>query len=361
MCADYTCDLDGGRETSATCDAESAIVVKHSDIQGGCGGNGCCKHRGSRQEIGLPSNWEKLSTAHKKGSVSYMFQDKSEFTFTYSTSYPHRIFLFKGSQALACKQKPTTTTTTEAKKPDPDVVCEGRGCVLSEVCRKGTELNFHKHSLKVNNLGNLGPEKGAQKIHWQKVGKSPGGEDLDLIVEAVGTHYRNANWNYMFRKYRITGRQFIEKYNGVHSTPGAGVIGSLRRGAYRFRFTLLLTRTQRPAKVDYLPLTFYDIDGGYEETHTCDAVAAVTHKDGGLKGGCANVRCGGTCCGHRGFEKEIVTPSDWDRLSLDQKKGSVTYVFKDVSTFEFNYKITYEHRIFIFRGSKSLACVDDRR
>lgn len=181
------------------------------------------------------------------------------------------------------------------------------------------------------------------------------------MVEAVGTHYRNANFNYVWAKHRMTGKQFIAKYNGVHSTPGAGVIGSLRRGAYKFRFTLLSTRTQRPTKVGYLPLTFYDIDGGYETTHTCDAVAAVTHKDGGLEGGCSKALFGRTCCKHKGFEKEIVSPSNWDRLSLDQKKGSVTYVFKDVSTFEFKYEITYEHRIFIFRGSKSLACVDDKR
>merc|ERR1719213_28905 len=122
-------------------------------------------------------------------------------------------------------------------------------------------------------------------------------------------------------------------------------------GDYEMHFKFVWADNQQPATIPYLPLTFYDIDGGKEFTSTCEAASSVVHRPTGIRGGCK-----GGCCSHTGAAQEIDEPSNWDSLTLPQKMGSVSYLFKDKSEFNFKYRTNYRHRIFIFKGSKALAC-----
>jgi len=177
---------------------------------------------------------------------------------------------------------------------------------------------------------------------------------LDLILSTDGT-YKAMNWAFVFRMgwWRMTGKQFIAKYNGVHSVPGAGVVGSLKRGTYSVKFKVVYQEDQSPAAVPYMPMTFYDVDGNKERTGTCDAASAAVHRPTNIGGGCS-----GGCCNHSGSRFEVNTPSNWEALTSQQKGASVTYFFQDKSEFTFKYTTTYEHRIFLFKGSKVVACKD---
>merc|ERR1719232_1006186 len=88
--------------TSGSCYATSSVLHRQTAVRGDCSG-GCCRHKGASYEVNTPSNWERLTNAEKKASVTYLFENKASATFDYSTNYPHRIFLFKGSKVLACK------------------------------------------------------------------------------------------------------------------------------------------------------------------------------------------------------------------------------------------------------------------
>jgi len=96
-------DIDGGKETTSTCDASHAIVHRHSDLTGSCEGQ-CCVHQGILEEIVEPTDWDHWLTEDQlKASVTYVMKGKSTFTMHYSTVFSHRIFFFKGSKVLACE------------------------------------------------------------------------------------------------------------------------------------------------------------------------------------------------------------------------------------------------------------------
>ena len=80
-------DVDGNKETSGSCDATSSVLHRPTAVRGDCSG-GCCRHKGASYEVNTPSNWERLTNAEKKASVTYLFQNKASATFDYSTNYP---------------------------------------------------------------------------------------------------------------------------------------------------------------------------------------------------------------------------------------------------------------------------------
>jgi len=245
------------------------------------------------------------------------------------------------------------TTSTPKQDPDPNSQCQGNpDCIIDEICAQGTTTSFYIGNLKYNNLGGMGPRFGDPPvIHYRNVG-ALNSRSLDMIV-TTDSRYKNANFNYRWRAgwWIMSGKQFIGKYNGVHSVPGAGVVGTLAPGQYQMTFSIVYSEDQTPAVVPYWPMTFYDLDGGKEHSGSCDATSAVLHRPTAVTGGCS-----GGCCKHHGASYEVGTPTNWDGLTDAQKKASVTYMFKDTSTAKFDYSTTYQHRIFLFKGSKVVAC-----
>ena len=134
--------------------------------------------------------------------------------------------------------------------------------------------------MRVNNLGGMGPGGGPPHIYYANVGNLQG-HSIDCVVTTVGNNYDSDNANYVMRRgwFRMSGRQFIGKYNGFHTVAGAGTIGSLKSGSYEVTFKFMFADDKSPAKIPYLPFTFYDIDGR-EQTSTCDALWSTSQKMG---------------------------------------------------------------------------------
>lgn len=274
-------------------------------------------------------------------AVTYIFKDRSHFQLKYTTTYERRVFLFKGSKAVACAETTTTTTPAVAK----DTTCVGAHCAedQSHVCQEGLDLDLRKVSL--NNLGGMGPKSGAQQIQWTSVAKV-NGRSIDLIAKSSDSAYRTVNM-----KDPSYGRKTIKKFNGKYSSGPVGSIGSAQAGTFKIRFTFVDTLTQKPVTVKYLPLTFYDVDGGKESMGTCDAESWILKK-----GSKMSAKTSGKCFKHKAGKPEVSLPTNWNNLKSAQKQASVTYVFKNKSTFEMTYTTTYRHRVFLFRGSKDVAC-----
>jgi len=217
-----------------------------------------------------------------------------------------------------------------------------------------TLLNFRKNQIKTNNLGGLGPRggPGGQCIWWTKIGDL-GGRSMDLIMSAVGSSYGRANARY--KRWGRSGRWFAKRFHGVLKQ-GGGSAGSMKAGNYHFKYRFIYTGTNSPAQIDYLPLTYYDLDGGKEFVRTNHAVAVAVAKPTGMaRYGCAR-RGGGYHCYADGARREYRFPRNLDRLSRYEKMASVTFLFRQRSTFVMNYKTTYDHRVFLFRGTGAIMC-----
>jgi len=348
-------DVDGGKEQLKTCDAHSSVLHEPSDMRGAQTADGCFSHKAGRGEVNLPKNFDKLTNNEKKAAVTYIFKDKSHFKLKYSTTYEHRVFLFKGSKAVACADATTTTTTTPpatttttttTQAVAKDTTCVGAHCVedQSHVCSEGLVLDFSQGHVSSNNLGGMGPKSGPETIQWQRVAKL-NGRHIDLIAKSSNANYRNVNM-----KDKNYGRSVIKKFNGLYSK-GVGSIGSAQAGTFKIRFSFVDTATQKPVTVKYLPLTFYDVDGGKESLQTCDAESWILRKGSAMK---ASQK--GKCFQHKAGKPEVDLPKDWNNLQSKQLQASVTYVFKNKSTFEITYATNYKHRVFLFKGSKDVAC-----
>jgi len=343
-------DVDGGKEHLETCDAHSSVLHKPSDMSGAETAGGCFKHKAGGKEVNLPTNFDKLSNAEKKAAVTYIFKDKSHFKLKYTTTYEFRVFLFKGSKAVACADSTTTTTTIKAIAKEAtiakDTTCVGAHCVedQSHVCSEGLELTLGPSQVSSNNLGGMGPMSGPETIQWKRVAKI-NGRSIDLIAKSSTANYRKVNMK--DKKY---GRAILKKFNGVYSK-GVGSIGSAQAGTFKIKFTFVDTATQKAVTVKYLPLTFYDVDGGKESLETCDADSWILRKGSPM---IASKR--GKCFKHKAGKAEVDLPKDWNNLKAKEKQAAVTYVFKNKSTFEMTYATNYKHRVFLFKGSKDVAC-----
>jgi len=346
-------DVDGGKEHLETCDAHSSVLHEPSDMTGVETGAGCFKHKAGRGEVNLPTNFDKLNNAEKKAAITYIFKDKSHFKLKYTTTYESRVFLFKGSKAVACAAA-TTTTTTTPQAIAKDTTCVGAHCAddQSHVCSEGLELDFTNGHISSNNLGGMGPMAGPETIQWKRVAKI-NGRNIDLIAKSSNANYKNVNMKDM--RY---GRSVTKKFNGMYSK-GVGSIGSAQPGTFRVKFTFVDTITQKPVKVKYLPLTFYDVDGGKESMMTCNADSWILRKGSAMTASTRTIQ-GKKCFMHKAGKAEVDLPKDWNNLQAKQKQAAVTYVFKNKASFEMTYTTNYKHRVFLFKGSKDVACSSSR-
>jgi hypothetical protein len=130
----------------------------------------------------------------------------------------------------------------------------------------------------------------------------------------------------------------------------------MKAGQYKFLYKFQYTGTKKPATIHYLPLTFYDLDGGKEFVRTYDAVGVAVAKPTGMRGYGCRKHGKGYFCWANSARKEYRFPRNFNRLSRYEKMASVTFLFRHRSSFNMIYKTTYDHRVFMFKGSEALVC-----
>lgn len=243
---------------------------------------------------------------------------------------------------------------------------EGRGHVSTKVTVRGTRnlggfcggrvtvLSFNKNQIKTNNLGGLGPKAGpgGPCIWWTNVGVL-NGHKIDLTMTPVGGAYGSANAKY--KRWGRSGKWFARRFHGSIRR-GVGSAGSMKAGKFVFLYKFMYSKSKKPATINYLPLTFYDLDGGKEFVRTYDAVGVAAAKPTGMQGFGCQKRGSKKYCWANGARREYRFPRNFDRLSRYEKMSSITFLFKNKASFKMHYKTTYDHRIFMFKGSEALVC-----
>jgi len=197
------------------------------------------------------------------------------------------------------------------------------------------------------------------------------GECVDVVISAVGKDYYNAHTGRARlaseRKFGRSAKNFIAAYNGDKRANVVG-IGALVPGAYKFKFSFY-NKDKMPVEIDYLPMTFYDLDGKsdlrgdtrYEVAATDDAEGLVAFKHPTLNGvDKIKHQCKGKTCWVESVTQEVQIPTSFDTLSDDEKSAAATFLFAHKSSVEITYKLNFGHRVFLFKGSKSLYCAETK-
>jgi len=350
-------DLDGGKEYPSTRDAVGIMTFNPTGIRAYCSG-GVCRANAARREYPFPRNFDRLNRRSKMAAVTFLFRNRASFLMSYRTTYPHRVFIFKGSLTA---MKPRARLPSRVGKPRRSSPRRrsnrrksygrcgrgvmkrsgrgwkytGKGTNLAAYFRRGTGTPLTFRGLRENNL------IGGGRMVFSNVGRV-GGTNIDLQITNPGRGYMRANRHYRWR--RRSGVWFARRYNRAYR--GCGMMGSLRAGTHQFRFTFVRAGTNSRVRIPYLPWTMYDLDGGKEYPSTRDAVGIMTFNPTGIR-----AYCSGGVCRANAARREYPFPRNFDRLNRRSKMAAVTFLFRNRASFLMSYRTTYPHRVFIFKGS----------
>jgi len=253
--------------------------------------------------------------------------------------------------------RPTTTTTTTPVAPPIGQKFEtppkGKPPSYDDYCTPKSELTLKNPTS--NNLGGMGPNfDDVEEMRYKNVTKRDvnGVEtNVHLVITTVGNAYYQRN----IRKqaYGQTGKSFVGKYNGGGAIGRSDVmaIGSLATGDFTFKFSFE-DDDATPVVIDYLPLTFFDLDGdkkvrgkSYEELSTEDSAGTLY-----VEGTEVGHSCEGSTCSAQGAKVEVKIPADFTHLDPLTKRAAITFLFKGKSSFNIKYTLNWEHRVFLFKG-----------
>jgi hypothetical protein len=169
------------------------------------------------------------------------------------------------------------------------------------------------------------------------------GVSLDLSVTDASNESQYAGKGFS------TFKPDARNYTG--SFLGAGRISIDQAGQYMFRFKFTESGSGAPAKLPLFPVTFYDNDGGAEKVTACNVEAAILDPDTNL-----DETFSDGCYTHMSPNKEVNLPGDWDDLSGNQRRVSVSYLYKDTAEFDIGLSLETDNRYFVFKSSKAFAC-----
>jgi hypothetical protein len=140
-------------------------------------------------------------------------------------------------------------------------------------------------------------------------------------------------------------------YTGAYK--GAGRIAFDGPGKYMFRFKLTDSQTGDMTRLSLFPLALYDVDGKGERITACNVAGVITDEDTTLV-----ERYDAPCYHHIAMKKEVNIPQDFESLTPNQKKQSVTYVYRNTGEWDIGVTLNEreDERYFLFASSKVLAC-----
>lgn len=132
----------------------------------------------------------------------------------------------------------------------------------------------------------------------------------------------------------------------------AGRIAIDQAGKYMFRFKFTDSESGAPATLPMFPVTFFDNDGGAEQVTACNVEAAILDPETNL-----DEKFADGCYTHKAPNKEVNLPGNWDDLSGNQRRVSVSYLYKNTGQFDIGLSLVdTENRYFVFKSSKAFAC-----
>jgi hypothetical protein len=348
----------------------SEIEQSEVDCPSGAGAQTCTSFMSSTWGVGKdnPTNPMTLTKQQAARTFSVEYKDVSSFsvTLTAAEGFGSRNFLFTGmsqvayssvegccpdhicgcqsscaqsgftrekkcamAKCSACGECVETTTTTTAGPATKD-----------ETCKDGLTFELSSEKLVENTLGKNNKGRMLFKNVLEYEGRS-----VDLSVTDVAKE--PAYVNVGRRKYRADSRGYTGAYKD------AGRVAFDKPGLYMLRFMMLDSETGEETKLSLFPFVFYDIDGIGESVSACGASGAITHDDTAL-----TERNARGCFHHVSTKKEANTPTDFESLTANQKKVSVTYMYRNTGSWDIGVSLNNDEkeRYILFKSSKVLAC-----
>jgi hypothetical protein len=241
-------------------------------------------------------------------------------------TWEEKCTIAKCSTCDECVETTTTTTQAPASK--------------EETCKNGLTFELSSDSLIENTLG----KKKDGRMLFKKALVYEG-RSVDLSVTDVANEPKYSNLGR--RKYRADSRGYTGEYKG------AGRVAFDKPGMYMLRFKMLDSETGEETKLPLFPFVLYDVDGIGEAVGACDTAGFVTHKDTSL-----TTRESQGCVFHASTKKEANIPVDFESLTPNQKKVSVTYMYRNTGSWDIGVTLTNDEkeRYILFKSSKVLAC-----
>jgi hypothetical protein len=231
----------------------------------------------------------------------------------------------KMAKCADCEQcSPTTTTTTVAP------------ATKKETCQDGLKFELSADRLVENTLG----KKENGRMIFQNVLEHEG-RSVDLWVTDDSAD-------------RIRYKAFVpdsRNYTGAYKT--AGRISFDSAGEYLLKFTMVDSETKKLVKLPLIPFTLYDIDGKGETVTSCNVAKVITDEKTRLV-----ERYDEPCYSHVAGGREVNIPADFDILTVNQKRQTVTYVYRNRASWDLGVTLpgSQQNRYILFGSSKVLAC-----
>jgi hypothetical protein len=349
----------------------SEIVQSEGSCPAGAGAQKCKRFLSSKWGVGKdnPTNPLTLTKQQAARTFSVEYKKVSSFSVTLRAGegFGSRNFLFTGMSQVAystvdeccpahicgcqdfCAEKNDATWEEKCKIAkcstcdqcvDTTTTTTAAPATKEEACKNGLTFELSSDSLVENTLGKKKKGRMLFKGVLEYEGRSV---DLSVTDVAKDPKYNNLGR----RKYKADRRGYTGEYKG------AGRVAFDKPGLYVLRFMMLDSKTGKETKLPLLPFVMYDVDGKGESITACGSAGAITHDDTSL-----TERESQGCFYHTSTKKEANIPTDFDSLTPNQKKVSVTYMYRNTGSWDIGVTLNNDEkeRYILFGSSKVLAC-----
>merc|ERR1712216_602148 len=199
-----------------------------------------------------------------------------------------------------------------------------------ETCDDAVTFGVSAEQLVENTLG----EGGGGRLLFKNVAEHQGAS-LDLSVTDASGEARYEGDG--FSTYLPDDRE----YTGVYRDAVRIAIdndGNKKPRKYIFRFKFTDSQSGADVTLPLFPIPFYDIDGKGETIMACNAQAAITSDRTRLV---ETYSESPPCYTHSSTSKgkEVNLPDDFDSLNRNQKRQSVTYVYRSTGEWDISVNL----------------------
>jgi len=238
----------------------------------------------------------------------------------------------------ACAKRPADCPQFTTEPIPPDCSCSRS---------TAAHLDVFAATVSHSNLGNVGPNTGAEELRYSNAGTSSAGVPFDMVVSAFpGSYQGGGSLNGKNGKFG----QINIKCNDPPSTFA---------GPGNFTFRFVKPGTDTAVVLEEVHFAIFDLDGvatggGFEFASSTGYKGYVTDVTPSVVA--SRLPGGGTQFTSSKLRKNIPNPSDPDTLNQEQRRNSVMYFYTDVSSFGINFGIEdckYGRNLF-FSGTSAL-------
>lgn len=251
-------------------------------------------------------------------------------------------------------------------------------CVFSANCRSNPEASNKLALTKVatNNLGGLGPSKGARELRYAHVTTTSDGTKVDLVIT-------NASFYDFNRVGSTNGLNKVRRrlsHKSKHAKDVAegniGMIGVRPKDHVDLIFSFVITGTDKPLTLDYVYMTFFDLDNGPKHkaresvtVHGVDSIIAARRHEFNLAQNACTMHAISTENGYVCDDPEDAEVLHRHKCpgsskSVDRKRRAVMVGLRRVSSFHVTLAVSVGHghgRAFMFAGESSALSEEPTR